>query len=369
MEPYSLVAATLAVTLAAVTALFVSRRRPIAASASAATLVVPPLPGAVKRAQALAVDAPDEDRSESDEDDVTMVSFHPMVIGPKAALTPEPPLPTPRASPSSKGVRLIARDPEAAAEGTGAGSPLMLLSAVAQTHRGRKRQANEDSFLVAEAHQLFLVADGMGGYAGGEIASREAAETISAMFSSGGFGELPQGVPREGAELVSAIQAANQAILRKAQEDPKLKGMGTTVVSMRFSPKKRRLCIGHVGDSRCYRLRDGIFEMLTSDHTLAAHGVRGTAGGMLTRAVGIDPVLTVDLILAQPQPGDMFLLCSDGLTKMVAEEEISALLASSSDPAASVQALIQRANENGGKDNVTAIVIHVHDGGVGGEWA
>jgi serine/threonine protein phosphatase PrpC len=389
MEPFPLVAATLAVTLATMTALFISSRRPLPrpsagpsdSLASTAPLVSQPKPAEARPVEAKPVEAkpaPTADPAvrplslsdpDGDDEDITMVTFDPMLVAAKAeakpAPTPEPvpaPAPEPARAPSSKpAVRLITRDPQAAGDVSHSNSPLILLSAVAQTHRGRKRKANEDSFVVADTHHLFVVADGMGGYAGGAIASHEAADTIASMFSSGQFGPLEPDVPREGAELVSAIHAANHAILARAHADPKLKGMGTTVVSMRFSPEKMRLCIGHVGDSRAYRLRDGKLEMLTSDHTLAAHGVRGSAGGMLTRAVGIDSALTVDLILERPKPSDVFLLCSDGLTKMVAEEEIGALLVSSPDPATTVQALIQRANENGGKDNITAIVIHVHD--------
>jgi serine/threonine protein phosphatase PrpC len=310
-------------------------------------------------APAPAADPDDEDGPGKDE--ITMISFRPMVLeGPPLDESPEPaPPPTPRAE--SDYVELIMRDAEAAVEQPTSPSPMLLLSAVAQTHRGRRRKVNEDSFVVQEDRHLFVVADGMGGHSGGKVASHQAVDTIAVSFDTGDFGDLVAGLSRDGAELAASIQSANQAIWEQAAREPALKGMGTTVVAVRFAPNKGRLYIGHVGDSRCYRLRNGIFEMLTSDHTLASLGVRGQAGEMLTRAVGVVPQVRIDLILAVPRPGDVFLLCSDGLTKMVSEPEISGILANTIDPELAVHALIEQANANGGKDNITAIVIQVHD--------
>jgi serine/threonine protein phosphatase PrpC len=302
-----------------------------------------------------------DDEDEPGKEEITMISFRPMVLdGPALQESPEPARPAaPRAAEDY--VQLITRDAEAAIEQPTAPAPLLLLSAVAQTHRGRKRKVNEDSFVVQEDRHLFVVADGMGGHTGGKIASHQAVDTIAASFDTGDFGDLVAGLPRDGAELAASIQSANQAVWEQACKDTSLKGMGTTVVAVRFAPAKARLYIGHVGDSRCYRLRDGVFEMLTSDHTLAAMGVRGQAGEMLTRAVGVTAAVKIDLILAAPRPGDVFLLCSDGLTKMVSETEIAGILANTLDPEIAVHALIEQANHNGGKDNITAIVIQVHD--------
>jgi serine/threonine protein phosphatase PrpC len=293
------------------------------------------------------------------DDELTIVAFRPMVLD--AAVEPSP-APAPAAVRTVEGgVETIIRDPGAEDDEPSAVHALILLSAVAQTHRGRRRKNNEDSFAVVEAHHLFVVADGMGGYAGGEIASKIAVDTIAAAYESGDFGDVPADLPKDGGRLVTAIQRANQAIWAEAQGKPELEGMGTTVVSARFSPGKERVSIGHVGDSRCYRFRRGALEMMTADHTLGALGVEGKHKNALTRAVGIGPEVRVDLILAEPEPGDVFMLCSDGLTKMVPEDEIREVLATAVSAEVAVQALITHANSHGGKDNVTVIIVQVRD--------
>src|SRR5262249_40390981 len=144
-------------------------------------------------------------------------------------------------------------------------SPLILVSAAAQTDQGRRRRRNEDSMLVLEEHHLFVVADGMGGHAGGDVGSKMAVGTIGEAVKKRSFGDDPcPDVPRRGAELAVAIQMANKAIFDHAKANAAYTGMGTTVVSARFSPNKQRVYFGHVGDSRCYRLRSKQLTQVTT---------------------------------------------------------------------------------------------------------
>ena len=237
---------------------------------------------------------------------------------------------------------------------------LILVSATGQSDRGKRRERNEDSLLVQESEGLFVVADGMGGYRGGDIASTLAVKTIQDAFEANSFPGPPHAMmPRRASELVRAIQLANRAVHARAREDRDLEGMGTTVCAARFSVTKQRLYIGHVGDSRVYRLRAGALVQMTSDHTMRDLGVEGTAAGHLSRAVGIWPVVPVDIILGKPRAGDTYLLCSDGLTKMVEDSEIERVLTELS-PEQAVSRLISAANDFGGKDNVTVVVVQIH---------
>jgi protein phosphatase len=239
-------------------------------------------------------------------------------------------------------------------------SPLILTSASARTDTGRQRKHNEDSVYIADQHGLYVVADGMGGYSGGELASQLAVEKIAAAFDCNEFAAAPhEKIPRRASELARAIQMANAAIFARAESDPKLEGMGTTVVAAHFSLNKQRLYVAHVGDSRMYRVRDGLFEQITQDHTMSTLGVEGPQGAHLSRAVGIWPVVPIDIGLAKPMPGDLYLLCSDGLTKMVGSSEILEILEQEKDLDRAVAQLIASANANGGKDNVTVILVRV----------
>ena len=240
-------------------------------------------------------------------------------------------------------------------------TPLILTSASAQTDAGLRRKRNEDSLLVAEPHGLYVVADGMGGYSGGELASQLAVKVIGDAFEADEFAAAPhEEIPRRASELARSVQMANAAIFEKAQLDSKLEGMGTTVVAARFSVNKQRLYVAHAGDSRMYRLRDGGLEQITQDHTMSTLGVEGPQGGYLSRAVGIWPIVPVDVGLVKPMPNDLYLLCSDGLTKMVDSKQIVEVLEEGkADLGATVERLIEAANANGGKDNITVIVVRV----------
>lgn len=257
---------------------------------------------------------------------------------------------------------LIVCDEEAATDEPTKPNPFILVSATAQTDRGLRRKRNEDNLLVMVNQGVYAVADGMGGYAGGEIASELAVRSIEKAFTANAFdGEPHQGLPEKASELARAIQMANAAILERAESDRKLEGMGTTICAARFSPSKQRLYVGHVGDSRLYRVRDGELKQITSDHTMRDLGATGPNASLLSRAVGIWPTVPIDIILAQPEPGDIYLLCSDGLTKMVDDVGIAHAMKSNKAPTEIVEGLITKANEHGGKDNITVILISVQD--------
>jgi protein phosphatase len=187
-------------------------------------------------------------------------------------------------------------------------------------------------------------------------------KTIARAFQRDVFDGPPhEGIPRRASELARAIQMANAAIRTRAGEDKELEGMGTTVCAARFAANKQRLYVGHVGDSRLYRLRGGTLKRLTSDHTMKDLGVEGVAAGYLSRAVGIWPVVPVDLIFCRPLLRDVYLLCSDGLTKMLNDEAICNLMRTGAPPARLARTLVDAANESGGKDNISVIIISVQD--------
>lgn len=257
---------------------------------------------------------------------------------------------------------VIVCDEPAAQEEPEKANPFILVSATAQTDKGLRRKRNEDNLLVMVDKGVYAVADGMGGYAGGEIASELAVRTVEKAFANNEFeGEPHHGLPEKASELARAIQAANAAILEKAETDRKLEGMGTTICAARFSPTKQRLYVGHVGDSRLYRMRGGQLKQITSDHTMRDLGATGPNASLLSRAVGIWPTVPIDCILCQPEPGDIYLLCSDGLTKMVDDVGIANAMRSNKAPTEIVEGLITKANEHGGKDNITVILISVQD--------
>jgi len=240
----------------------------------------------------------------------------------------------------------------------------ILVTASGDTDQGQRRNANDDSLLVLPDHCLFAVADGMGGYAGGAIASALAVETMKRAFEEQSFvAELRSAgpVPRRGKELVSSMMQAHQAVLSAARANPDHAQMGTTLVAARFSPNKQRVYIGHVGDSRCYRFRQGNLRQLTSDQTMSKVGLVGPHADDLLQAIGVTNDLFIDLIVDKPESGDVYLLCSDGLNKMVSDRQIHGVLATQRDLEAAVYCLIELANDAGGRDNVTVILIKVLD--------
>lgn len=228
------------------------------------------------------------------------------------------------------------------------------------TDVGRVRSNNQDSFLVREG-DLFAVADGMGGHQGGEVASALALQILGQAHDEPST-----------STLVRAVRSANQAVFDKAGADPDLKGMGTTLTALADVDTRegRRLGIVNVGDSRLYRLRNDRIEQLTEDHSLVASLVRQgriTAEeaenhpqrNILTRALGIDEAVAVDSWEVEPVAGDRFLICSDGLFNEVDENRIVATLRRFEDPGDAARELVRLANDGGGRDNITAVVVDV----------
>jgi protein phosphatase len=240
---------------------------------------------------------------------------------------------------------------------------LILVTGIARSDIGLKRKRNEDLFLVLPEEPLFAVADGMGGYAAGELAAQLAVDTITTAFRSKAFDGTPnKDIPKRGDELVRSIQMANAMVFERAQEDPELKGMGTTLVAARFSPTKRRVYVAHVGDSRAYRVREGKIVQLTIDHTLGElMNVADKTAHYLARAVGVTAAVEVDLMIDEPKAEDYYLLCSDGLTKMVDDETILDIVQREGEIEPKLRRLVETANERGGKDNITVILIHVRE--------
>ncbi|HSK49235.1 MAG TPA: Stp1/IreP family PP2C-type Ser/Thr phosphatase [Solirubrobacterales bacterium] len=229
-----------------------------------------------------------------------------------------------------------------------------------RTDTGRQRNANEDSFLVRPP--LYVVADGMGGAQAGEVASKTAAETFATP--------LPQAPPEQ--LLRETIEAANRRVHERAQSDPELAGMGTTMTAALLDAEKEEVAIGHVGDSRAYRLRRGRLEQLTRDHSLVeemrrkgqltdAQAEDHPQRSIITRALGPEPEVEVDVQTVPAQTGDVFLLCSDGLTTMLDDEHITRLLSRATSMEAAARALVDEANRAGGRDNITVLAFRLED--------
>ena len=237
---------------------------------------------------------------------------------------------------------------------------------------GLVRSGNEDAFAVCPEIGLFMVADGMGGAAAGEVASRMLVKEVEMAVDDGATTwPTDTGVvaPESGARrLLAGIHRANQRIHAIAQRRARMKGMGTTFVGLLLL--KRCAMIAHVGDSRVYRLRDGSLETLTRDHSLVNELVeRGFMSPLdaktsprrhvIMRAVGVHPTVEVDTKIIDLRPGDVFLLCSDGLHGEVEDDAIRQVLVEHEDPRIAVEHLVALANDGGGADNVTAIVVRI----------
>ena len=245
------------------------------------------------------------------------------------------------------------------------------------TDVGRVRSNNEDCFRIVEPLNLFVLSDGMGGEAHGEIASALAVETIVKYCTDAvngqaptTYGNLEPAWSERTRWLTSAAHLANKNIYESAEAHPQQHGMGATLTAAWINGS--RLSIAHVGDSRAYLLRGGTLQQLTSDHSLVAEQVRRgilTAAeaeesemqSVLLRALGAHPEVEIDTDEVEIIPRDVLLLCSDGLTRMVTEPEIAGALQAETVPSAAAERLIALANENGGVDNVTVIVVRFED--------
>lgn len=256
----------------------------------------------------------------------------------------------------------LSYEEDAEAEEVTAASARILLYAAGDSDQGRVRKRNEDSLLVMPERSLFAVADGMGGHRGGAVASSLAIDALQDAFDREAFEGRVQStgnVPRRARELAAAVHMTNECVRSMAFADRELSDMGTTLVAARFSPNKQRLYVGHVGDSRCYRLRQGKLRQLTTDHTMASLGVKGPSANHLYQAIGVSPGLAIDLIVDKPQDDDIYVLCSDGLSKMVSDDELRATLEENEDLETALYTLIEAANDRGGNDNVTVIIVKV----------
>ena len=248
------------------------------------------------------------------------------------------------------------------------------MEAYGLTDVGRKRQHNEDSMLVDPSLGLYVVADGMGGHAAGEVASAKATEVVKQHITANrqvlkdlASNATQQNRSNAAALVELAVQKACAEIYKQAVADPTKRGMGTTLVTLVLSGNKG--VIGHVGDSRVYLVRNGQCHRLTEDHTLVAAQLKaGTISkeqaassqyrNVITRAVGIQESVQVDTLIVEAVPGDTFLLCSDGLHGYLNDDEVAPLVAAV--PGKDLpKKFITLANERGGKDNITAVVIQV----------
>jgi PPM family protein phosphatase len=254
----------------------------------------------------------------------------------------------------------------------------VVLRAGAATHVGRLRTINQDSYVLLPDRALFVVADGMGGHQGGEVASKLAIETLQVAYR----------VPTADS-LADAIAVANHRILNEGEADPNLRGMGTTVVALALlhdesdpdapdgeDAPPEHLVIANVGDSRAYLYRDGSLVQLTEDHSVVADLVRDgriteeeaevhPQRNIVTRVLGVYETIDVDLWPVDPVAGDRLLLCSDGLFNEVGTDQISSVLRRLDDPTEAAAELVRLANESGGRDNITVVLVDVlDDGGV-----
>jgi PPM family protein phosphatase len=244
-----------------------------------------------------------------------------------------------------------------------------------ETDVGRTREVNEDHLYLPDVERLCLVADGMGGHASGEVASRVAVDAVVEYFHNTAD-EAPVTWPfrvdfdHHLAErrLRAAVQLANRRVWEAAGKDEKLRGMGTTMVACLFTDHE--VMLAHVGDSRAYRVRDGTIEQLTEDHSLFSDYVKlgrleaHSASefphkNVIVRALGMKPSTRIDLRREPLRQGDLYLLCSDGLPGMVADEDIRAIVAQDSDLDAVAAALIAAANAAGGADNITVALARL----------
>jgi serine/threonine protein phosphatase PrpC len=245
----------------------------------------------------------------------------------------------------------------------------MKITSAGVTNIGRKRKVNQDSFLMEPGSRLFVVADGMGGHAGGETASKLTVETVVQSLLQ----DKNSGLSMEPADLVmGAVHRANTAVYSTAEKNKALTGMGTTVVTMYFDAGK--LFVGHVGDSRVYMARAGQLWQVTKDHSLVNEKLkaglitreqmkRDKSRNVITRSVGFESSVLVDIYEKEVSAGELYLACSDGLSGMVEDPDMLALIDAmawnTDDLNPLVNAMIDMANAHGGDDNITCVVARV----------
>jgi protein phosphatase len=241
-------------------------------------------------------------------------------------------------------------------------------TAAAVTDRGRKRPSNEDAFGYSVEHGVYVVCDGMGGAAAGEIASSLAVDEVLSLFESALPAASEDPCKAQVERALQAVSAANHAIYTRSRRNYRLNGMGTTLVML--ASEENRICVVNVGDSRCYRLRHHQFEQITQDHSLVeeqiragrmtrAEALRSPLRNVITRALGTQNQVTADIFALEAEPGDLFLLCSDGLTREISDATIQALLVPEEPLEAQGARLVEAAKKAGGHDNITCLLVRV----------
>jgi PPM family protein phosphatase len=242
----------------------------------------------------------------------------------------------------------------------------MLSGFAGVTDPGRRRRRNEDAYVCEPP--LFAIADGMGGAQAGEVASGLAAAVL----------EEATGDERGEERVASLIQEANRRVFQRSNEDAATSGMGTTMTVALVDHTDGTIAFGHVGDSRAYRVRSGELEQLTDDHSLVGELVRSgrlspeeaeshPQRSVITRALGTEPDVDVDTFTVDAEPGDIYLLCSDGLTDMTSTRDILAAVESSNDLDDAAHALVRAANDGGGEDNITVVLFQIDSDDAGAE--
>ena len=247
------------------------------------------------------------------------------------------------------------------------------------TDQGQVRDTNEDGYVVDRRLQLFAIADGMGGHRAGDVASKLATEAIVDFFRATATEDFTwpfhfdARLSEEENRLLTGIRIANRQIVDRSARSREFHGMGTTVVGCLFSSRKKKMYIGHVGDSRAYRVRGGQIKQMTRDHSLVNDYLLAMPElteeqrselpkNVITRALGMQEHVSVDLQADDAQVGDSYILCSDGLSGMIEDDEILALVQSSFELPDVCRKLIALANEHGGEDNITAVVVRIDAG-------
>lgn len=241
---------------------------------------------------------------------------------------------------------------------------------------GLQRDHNEDSFAILNDQELYVVADGMGGHRAGDVASRLATDAIVDFFRATAVEDVTwpfhfdSRLSEEENRLLTGIRIANRQIIERSTRLRECHGMGTTVVGALFSARKRRMFIGHVGDSRAYRIRDGEIRLMTRDHSLVNDYLLAMPEltdeqrselpkNVITRALGMQDHVTVDLQSDECQQGDLYVLCSDGLSGMIDDQEILSVVLNTPDLQDACRRLVGMANEHGGEDNITAVIVRI----------
>ncbi|MFL6629585.1 MAG: Stp1/IreP family PP2C-type Ser/Thr phosphatase [Vitreoscilla sp.] len=256
----------------------------------------------------------------------------------------------------------------------------MILEFFSVTDTGRARRNNEDSVAVDEAGRIAVLADGMGGYNAGEVASGMASERVKGELGQRlkGLGPTPNESEMKTA-LLDAVDSANREVYDAAMSHPEYAGMGTTLVVAVY--RGERLWLGHIGDSRGYRFRNGHLEQLTRDHSLlqeqidaglitAEQAAYSMHKNLVTRAVGVDELVDLEIHDYPVEPGDLLLMCSDGLSDMLSDEQIEQLLRTNDSLPAAGTMLVQAANAAGGRDNIAVVLARAKPGnqGFGKSW-